>query len=147
MRALKIAGFWLLSLTWGCMMTIIGLLVALIMLCTGHRPHVFGYGFYFVVGKHWGGCELGVVFLVNKSPSLALLQHEAGHGVQNIIFGVLMPLIVASRPRFGIGGVGGTRRAVIITPKRRSRRMTRYGSRDKRPASARDYFPTGKQKK
>lgn len=75
-------------------MTIIGLLVALIMLCTGHRPHVFGYGFYFVVGKHWGGCELGAVFLVNKSPSLALLQHEAGHGVQNTIFGVLMPFIV-----------------------------------------------------
>lgn len=94
MRAVKIAAFWLVSLTWGCIMTALGLIASLLLLCTGHRPYAFGYGYYFIVGKGWGGVNLGTVFIVSASAGLSTLQHEAGHGIQNIIFGILTPFIV-----------------------------------------------------
>ena len=78
MKTVKAIMFWLLSLTWGALMTLCGGVVALALLVTG-----------------WGGFELGAFFVVNKNPSLHILQHESGHGLQNIMLGVFMPFIVS----------------------------------------------------
>lgn len=86
--------YWLLSLTWGLPMTLIGLLVALALLITGHKPHKFGYTFYFKVGKSWGGLELGAIFLTDSTPSEHTLCHEHGHGFQNCLWGILCPFII-----------------------------------------------------
>lgn len=88
-------GFYLLSFTWGILMTTLGVLVALALLITGHKPHLFHYFIYFEVGRGWGGFGCGPIFVVSKYSSLHTKQHEAGHGIQNIIFGPIMPLLIS----------------------------------------------------
>ena len=75
-------------------MTLIGSIVALVLICFGYKPKRFHYNIYFEVGNGWGGLELGAFFLTCKNPSLHLKQHEAGHGIQNLILGVFTPFIV-----------------------------------------------------
>lgn len=86
--------YWFLSLTWGLPMTLIGLIIALALLITGHKPHKFGYTFYFKVGKSWGGLNLGAIFITDSTPSEHTLCHEHGHGLQNCVFGVLFPFLI-----------------------------------------------------
>jgi len=86
--------FYILSFTWGLPLTLIGCLVAGVLLCLGHRPKKTGYGYCFEVGQDWGGLELGFFFITEKDSSWALKVHEFGHGVQNCVYGFLMiPLI------------------------------------------------------
>lgn len=73
MKTVKAIMFWLLSLTWGALMTLCGGVVALALLVTGHKPKRFHYLIYFEVGSGWGGFELGAFFVVNKNPSLHIL--------------------------------------------------------------------------
>ena len=87
--------FWILSLTWGGILTLIGLTVALVLVISGHKPKKFGCCIYFEIGENWGGLELGAIFLTNKNPTFHIKQHEAGHGIQNIMFGVFMPFLVS----------------------------------------------------
>lgn len=87
--------FWLLSLTWGCIMTFIGLIIALILILTGHKPKRFHYLIHFEVGESWGGVNFGPVFITDNTPTLHTKQHESGHGLQNIMLGVFMPFVVA----------------------------------------------------
>lgn len=94
-KTLSYIGFWLISLTWGCIMTTIGAIVALILLVTGHRPYHVGPNIYFKVGKNWGGLELGPFFLVDDMPGRHTVCHECGHGIQNCIWGPLMPFVVS----------------------------------------------------
>ena len=75
-------------------MTVIGALAALVMLVTGHRPYRCGPNIYFKVGRDWGGVELGPFFLVCKNSSRHTILHECGHGIQNCIWGPLMPFVV-----------------------------------------------------
>lgn len=93
MKIIKDILFYILSFTWGILMSTLGLVVSLFLLITGHRPDYFHNRIYFKVGKRWGGLELGCIFLTDSSPTLHLLQHEAGHGIQNIIFGPLVIFI------------------------------------------------------
>ena len=95
MKVLKAIGFWLVSLTWGSPMTLYGAAVALALLVSGHRPRLFRYFVCFEVGEHWGGFEAGGFFVVNRGAGDALKQHEAGHGLQNLLFGPLMPFVVS----------------------------------------------------
>lgn len=87
--------FWLLSLTWGSPMTLFGAFTALGLLLTGHRPHRFRFLVYFETGEHWGGFECGGFFVVQRGADDALKRHEAGHAVQNLIFGPLTPFLVS----------------------------------------------------
>ena len=87
--------FWALSLTWGLVMTLIGAIIALGLILTGHKPKIHHCLIYFEVGKGWGGFNCGAFFFTNKNPSRHLLEHESGHGIQNIKFGWLMPFVVA----------------------------------------------------
>ena len=91
---MKKSKFYALSFTWGLPLTLIGLIVAAVLLCAGEKPKKWGLCCYFEVGENWGGLELGVIFLTNKSPSVTCRNHELGHGIQNCWFGFLMPFIV-----------------------------------------------------
>lgn len=86
--------FYLLSFTWGLPLTLIGCLVGLVLIIVGYKPKKYGHCLYFEVGENWGGLEFGPLFLVNKEPSEYIKMHEAGHGVQNCLFGPLMLVIV-----------------------------------------------------
>lgn len=87
--------YYIISWTWGLPMTLMGAVVALILLVTGHKPQHFYYNTYFEVGEHWGGLEAGMFFFKEKNKSLHIKQHEAGHGIQNLILGPFMPIIVS----------------------------------------------------
>lgn len=93
---MKTALYWIVSCTWGIIMTAIGAVIALGLLITGHKPKIFHYNVYFAFGTGWGGVNFGAFFFVAKtSDRLDMHQHEAGHGLQNLIFGVFMPFAVA----------------------------------------------------
>lgn len=70
MSKVKVILFWLISCTWGAIMTSIGAVVALVLICTGHRPHRFRHLIYFEVGYGWGGVELGAFFVVSRGATL-----------------------------------------------------------------------------
>ena len=95
MKTFKTIIFWFLSLTWGLPMTLMGAVVALALLITGHTPKRFHHSIYFEVGATWGGFEAGGFFFTDKTPSLHTKQHESGHGLQNIVLGPLMPFVVS----------------------------------------------------
>ena len=86
--------FYVLSLTWGLPMTIIGVLAALVLIIAGYKPQRYHRCWYFLVGKSWGGVSLGPVFVIDDSNSSYVKTHEFGHSLQNCFFGPLMPIIV-----------------------------------------------------
>ena len=93
-RIARTAGYWLVSLTWGSIMTLLGAVIALALLLTGHRPGRLGPNVYFEVGRGWGGMEYGAFFFVERSAARETVLHEAGHGIQNLLLGPLMPFVV-----------------------------------------------------
>ena len=93
-RVFRTAGYWLVSLTWGGVMTLLGAVIALGMLLSGHAPKKLGPNVYFEAGLGWGGMEYGAFFFVSKDASEETRLHEAGHGIQNLVLGPLMPFLV-----------------------------------------------------
>lgn len=94
---MKKALYWILSCTWGIVMTLVGAIISLVLICIGKKPKKFGWDIYFAVGKNWGGLELGPFFLVDEDEDFETLCHEHGHGFQNIIMGPFFPLVVGLR--------------------------------------------------
>lgn len=105
-------GFWVASLTWGCLMTLIGAIIALAMLVIGKKPRRFHYFIYFSIGEYWGGFNCGPFIFIDGDTAkshercvkaygkgsgwaLRMIQHETGHGLQNIMLGVFMPFVIA----------------------------------------------------
>lgn len=86
--------YYLLSFTWGLPMTFVGSVVASVLVLAGYKPKRYAYSLYFEVGRHWGGVNLGTVFVCQKNASIETKTHEQGHGVQNCYFGPLMPFVV-----------------------------------------------------
>ena len=86
---------WLISCTWGSLLSFFGIIVMFFLMCKGYKPKWYMGFVYFEVGKSWGGINLGPVFVVNKSASEHILKHELGHGIQNMVYGWLMPFLVA----------------------------------------------------
>ena len=82
--------FYLLTFTWGLPFTLLGLAAALFLLLGGHKPKKHGYCYYFEVGEHWGGTELGIFFIKDKTDSRHLKCHEHGHALQNCFWGPFM---------------------------------------------------------
>lgn len=97
MKNFKMFLFWFLQCTWGLIMTLAGMVGAIVMLCRGVKPKRFGYSVYFVHGHHWGGVCLGGFFFVShESNALATKAHESRHAIQNIIFGPLFLFVVGA---------------------------------------------------
>ena len=87
--------FYIASFTWGGLMSIIGLLTMLVLLPFGKLETYHGR-LYMRIGKKWGGVELGCFFLCDETASEHTLQHECGHGLQNCLWGPLMPFVVCA---------------------------------------------------
>ena len=104
--------FWVVSLTWGIIMTSIGLiatgslnLVKLIAKLFKKdlkiKTHINGCSLITEVGGNWGGVELGAVALCGNYSKLSKYwfehtrRHEFGHAVQHLIFGPLFIFVVA----------------------------------------------------
>lgn len=85
--------FYVLSFTWGIVVSLIGSIVALALLIAGYKPKKWGHCWYFEVGYGWGGLEFGPFFIVNKNPSTHVRNHELGHGFQNCKYGPAMVFI------------------------------------------------------
>lgn len=93
--------YWILSCTWGILMTLVGLITTCILLCAGYRPKRNQYSWYFEIGENWGGLELGCMCLTSKNPSQHTLNHEFGHQIQNCVYGPFMVIItLASAARY-----------------------------------------------
>lgn len=90
--------FYTLSFTWGLPMTLVGLIVAAVMLAKGHKPSRFGWCIAFELPGIDYGISFGIVMICPKGETEAdykLKCHEHGHALQNIYFGVFFPLLVA----------------------------------------------------
>ena len=94
MERVKTILFYFLSFTWGGIASVIGGIVMLSLIIKGYKPKRFHNRIYIEVGHNWGGLELGCFFITDTTPSLHTKQHEAGHTIQNIIFGVFFPILV-----------------------------------------------------
>ena len=86
--------FYILNLTWGILLNIVGGIVALVLIIAGHKPKKSGLVWCFEIGENWGGLELGLVILVDKGGSKHTKIHEFGHAIQNAKYGLAMPFIV-----------------------------------------------------
>lgn len=86
--------YYLLQFTWGLPMNIIGVLVFLVLIIFGKKPKKFHNCWYIVIGKRWGGVELGTFFLISEPESEHTKRHESGHALQNMIWGFLFPFAV-----------------------------------------------------
>ena len=96
--------YWIGQLTWGIIMSLIGLITALIcIIFLKGKVHRNGFTFIVEVGGNWGGINLGCVSLCggyttvcpNENWFQHTRRHEFGHSLQNLIFGPLFPFIVA----------------------------------------------------
>lgn len=96
--------FWFLNLTWGFIMTFIGLIVTgFCILFLKGKVHRNGYSYIVEIGGNWGGLDLGAVALCGGYTTKALdekwfqhtRRHESGHGWQNMIWGPLFPFVIA----------------------------------------------------
>lgn len=87
--------FYILSCTWGIIMTLLGSLGALALIITGHKPTKHGHCVHFEVGTGWGGVNFGPFFFTSKRASDNTKNHEHGHGFQNAVLGPLFVFLVA----------------------------------------------------
>lgn len=86
--------YYLIQFTWGIIMNVVGVIVALFMLITEHRPYKHGPAIYFRCRKMDGfGFSLGMFFVIGKTAD-SVKDHEFGHSLQNIMFGPIAPFIV-----------------------------------------------------
>lgn len=84
--------YYLLQLTWGLPMNIVGLIVVGVMMLCGRRPMRYGCGWCFECDVDWG-LELGIFFIAPPY-SIHTKNHELGHGIQNIYLGPLTLFVV-----------------------------------------------------
>lgn len=104
--------FWVVSLTWGIIMTLIGLLITGVLNLVKFAGWVAGYDLKIKthrngcsliteVGKNWGGVALGAVALcsnyseTSKSWFEHTRRHEFGHALQHLVLGPLFIFVVA----------------------------------------------------
>lgn len=85
--------FYILTATWGIIMSLAGVIVAIALRLIGYKPTPNQYGWCFKIGKNWGGCSLGPIYLVDQDVSQHTLDHEFGHSIQNCYFGPFMLII------------------------------------------------------
>lgn len=96
-RNLYLFFYYLLSWTWGILMSATGLVVMLVL--APFSKVYFDRGrFYGVIGKNWGGLELGCFYILCEQSNLSRRTHAHegfGHSLQNCILGPFFPFVVA----------------------------------------------------
>ena len=96
MKTFKQIMYWVISCTWGIISTLIGAIITLALMITGHKVQKFGWGVYTVIGKNWGGLEIGPFFFAGEGSSYYIKCHEYGHSLQHLIFGPFMIFVVGA---------------------------------------------------
>ena len=86
--------FYILSLTWGLPLTLVGAGVALVLTLKGYKPKLYAYGVYYEMGERWGGLNLGLFCFTQKDAPKSTKNHEFGHALQNCLYGIFTPFIV-----------------------------------------------------
>lgn len=106
-KVFKGIGYWILQVTWGIIMTLIGFFATMFSLIfLKGKIHKNGYGFITEVGGNWGGVCLGPFALCGSysQPDSSCYDsewyyhtrcHEFGHSIQNMFLGPFFPFIVA----------------------------------------------------
>jgi len=84
--------YYILNLTWGIVMTVIGAVVVFPLLALNYNVKKYKTTWYVVVPGNWGGISLGAFFIICQE-SEYLKTHEFGHTIQNAIFGPFMIFI------------------------------------------------------
>lgn len=92
-RKLPIWAYYILSFTWGGLISLAGAVAALCLLALGKKPRRNQYGWYFTAGRNWGGVNLGWITITDQIPTRSVLNHEFGHSIQNCFFGPFMIFI------------------------------------------------------
>lgn len=82
--------YYILNLTWGLPLTLVGAIVALVLMAFGKKPHMYGPCIHLEVGKAWGGLSLGLFIFTDANAADEIKEHELGHTFQNAIFGPFM---------------------------------------------------------
>lgn len=95
MKIFKNILFYVISFTWGLLMSFIGLLIILFLMLLGYKAKTFNGRVFIEVGENWGGSEFGCFFICSKNPPLYLKQHECGHGIQNAVLGPFTPFLIS----------------------------------------------------
>ena len=108
MKKLKTILFWTISYTWGIVMTLVGSLLTLGLLITKHKPFRVGPTVCFEVEWIKGGVSFGPFNLVQVGANPSTVLHEAGHSLQNIIWGPLFLIVIfiPSLTRYWVRRVG-----------------------------------------
>ena len=97
-RTMFFIWYWILSFTWALPTTILGGLIALGLIITGHKPKKFINGhWYFPLASDWG-LELGLFSIVDKDETESLICHEYGHHLQACFLLGPFTLFVATIP-------------------------------------------------
>lgn len=93
----KVLILWFVAYTWGCITTIIGSIIALILLITGHKPQRFGPCVCFELKSEGGwGLNLGpFIFHTKGAGYYSLKCHECGHFISQIWWGPLNPFVIS----------------------------------------------------
>lgn len=86
--------YFILNFTWGIIMTLLGYIIAFILLLCRRIPYKYQTTFYFKIGKSWGGLELGMIFIRDKESNNTIEPHEYGHSFQNALYGPLAIFII-----------------------------------------------------
>ena len=96
--------YYIISLTWGLPLNLVGILCAVILLITGHKPEKNVYGWVFRVGKGWGGVNLGMFSIISKTAGNGTKIHEFGHSIQTCIFGpfIIIFVVIPSFTRYWV---------------------------------------------
>ena len=85
--------YYILNLTWGLLLTIIGWIVAFVMLITFHKPKLKNVVLCFYVNSKMGfGFSIGMTIVASVD---SVIPHEIGHTYQNAIFGIFMPFLIS----------------------------------------------------
>lgn len=87
--------YYILACTWGIIMTLLGCLITLVLLCCGRKPHKYHRVYYFKIFEWWGGVEMGLMFIRDKRSNESVSKHELGHTYQNALLGPLFVFLVA----------------------------------------------------
>ena len=92
-RVLSYIVFYLIQFTWGLLHNLVGIVLAIWMLVTKHKPYRCGPYIYFKAPELSGSID-GGIFYVAASSGASTNLHEMGHGLQNLCWGPLMVFVI-----------------------------------------------------
>ena len=85
--------WWVIQFTWSLPMTLIGCIVAFVLICCKKKPVKYGWCYCFELDVDWG-LELGIFFIAPIG-SKGTKNHEHGHAIQNIYLGPFAVTVVS----------------------------------------------------